>query len=105
MLAGGPKIDIDRQTGVERVAGFGDEAFGELALEHEDRHAGGVGHGEHLEDQRRGDLVGCVGDEGVAGGHFGHFDHVTEDDFELFGQGGALDALGYFGAHAGVDID
>lgn len=91
--------------GVECVVGFGDEVFGKFVLEYEDCYVGRVGYGEYFEDQRRGDLVGCVGDEGVVGGYFGYFDYVIEDDFEFFGQGGVLDVFGYFGVYVGVDID
>lgn len=72
---------------------------------HEHCHPRGVRHGQHLEDEGTANLVGGVGDEGVAGGYLGHFDDVSEDDLELLGQGRALYTFGDFGAHAGVEFD
>ncbi len=75
------------------------------ATHHEHGDAGRVRHGQHLEDEGTADLVGGVGDEGVARGHLGHLDDVAEDDLELLGQGRALDALGDFGTHSGIEFD
>ena len=47
----GPELGVDGEATVERVAGTGGEAEGEFALEHEDRRARGVGHGEEFEDE------------------------------------------------------
>ena len=123
-----PKVDIDAQPRVQGIAGPRDQSLGKLSLElvgvscrgthfdrdilgreggtdHEHGDAGRVRHGQHLEDEGTADLVGGVGDEGVAGGHLGHLDDVAEDDFELLGQRGALYALGDFGAHARIEFD
>jgi hypothetical protein len=62
---------VDGETRVEFLAGLGEEAHGEFALEHEDAGAWGVGEGEQFEDEGRRDLVGCVGDADVEVGEFG----------------------------------
>ena len=105
VLASGPEVDVDTQPRVERITRPGHQSLCEFSLEHEYGDAGRVGHGQHLEDERTGNLVGGVGDEGVAWRHFGHLDDVAEDDFELLGEGSALDTLGDFGTHTGIEFD
>lgn len=105
VLARSPEVDVDTQPRVESIAGPSHQSLCEFSLEHEHGDAGRVGHGQHLEDERTGNLVGRVGDEGVAWRHFGHLDDISQDDFELLGQGSALDTLGDFGTHTGIKFD
>ena len=68
-----PLLNIRAKTASEGIARAGDESEGKLALEHESGDAGRVGHGEDLEDERRGDLVGGVTEYIVDSGWEVHF--------------------------------
>lgn len=84
------QLHVRGQAGPEVRAGTRDEAERELALEHQDRDAAQRAVREQAEDERRGDLVGRVGDADVEVGQLG-FDEVADDDLEfaLLGPGGA----------------
>ena len=73
------ELRIDGQAAVERVPGAGDEAHGELVLEHDDGRAEGGSVREQLEGERRRDLVRDVGHADVEVGQL-LLHHVPLDD-------------------------
>ena len=89
------QLHVRGQARPERGARLRDEAQRKLALEHQDRHAEERPVREQAEDERRGDLVGRVGDADVEVRQL-RLDKVADDDLQsaLLGPvgGGCEDA-------------
>ena len=91
-MGGGASITVDMGRGASLTS-----------LKHQDAGTRGVGLGEELEDEGRGDLVGGVADADVEGRE-GGLDDVAEQDLELPLLGLPLHALGDLGGHARVHL-
>lgn len=96
--------DQGHQPSIELIARLCHQPLAELSLEHEDSHSRRLRHREHLEDEGRGNLVGCVGDEDVEGRPF-DLDRISQQDLELPLLRLPLYSLRYFGGHSGIELD
>jgi hypothetical protein len=77
----GVELHVRGQTRPERGTRLGDEPHGEFPLEHQYGHAEERSVRKETEDERRGDLVGCVGDADVEVREFG-LHEITDYDLE-----------------------
>lgn len=100
----GPHLHIDGQSAVQRVTRSGQKTHGKLVLEHEHGHSRRPRQVQQLENQRRRDLVRCVGNANVKVGELG-LDTVSEHDFQLLLLGLALDSFGQLSGHSRIHLD